>query len=165
MANISDKKLYAPIQNVRLADREYIELAKKIAKKIVHYDPEGVLSNYSVAEGHDELMQELAEVRMCASDDREILKGDFVILCYIDLFREQLLQEQRVVEGKGKFLKISDKLIREIFENHLAGGKVTDFCTQKLITRTKYYRILNIKLKQERDIERVARIRAEVMGK
>lgn len=48
MANITDKKLYAPIQNVQFSNRDYIEKAKQIAKKIVEYDPEGTMSEYHI---------------------------------------------------------------------------------------------------------------------
>lgn len=160
LANISDEKLYAPIKNVRLVDKEYIEWAKEIAMRIVEFDPTGEKTEYKPTPNSD-LENKLAEIRLAATDDRDILKGDFVILCYVDLFRQQ---KQQGVEGKGKFLKMSDKLIQAIFENHRDGGNVTEFCAKKRITRTKYYRVLNVKFKQERDVERVRGIKERVLG-
>lgn len=161
LANISDERLYAPIKNVRLADKEYIEWAKEFAREIVKFDPTGKKNEYRPV--HSDLAKKLAEIRKAATDDRDILKGDFVILCYVDLFRQQK-QEKQGVEGKGKFLKMSDKLIQAIFENHRDGGNVTEFCAKKRITRTKYYRVLNVKFKQERDVERIRRIKESVLG-
>ena len=160
MANITDKKLYAPIQNVQFSNRDYIEKAKQIAKKIVEYDTEGTMSEYHIKKG-TQTAEDVAYVRDKASEDRDILKGDFVILAYVDMFREQK-KSVAPIEGKGKFLKMSDKLIRAIFENDRDGGKVNDFCTKNRITRTKYYRVLKMDLKQPRDIERIERIRKEV---
>ena len=45
LANISDERLYAPIKNVRLADKEYIEWAKEFAREIVKFDPTGKKTN------------------------------------------------------------------------------------------------------------------------
>ena len=100
MANITDKKLYAPIQNVQFSNRDYIEKAKQIAKKIVEYDPEGTMSEYHIKKG-TQTAEDVAYVRDKASEDRDILKGDFVILAYVDMFRNKrnLLLQSRVKEN------------------------------------------------------------------
>ncbi|EJS09165.1 MULTISPECIES: hypothetical protein [Bacillus] len=157
MANISEQKLNAPIENVKIAERDYIELAKELAKKIVELDPNGDEEGYECT---GEELEQLREIRLKAVNDKDILKGDYVIAAYIDLYRER-----EKFKGEGKYLKATDELIEKIFLNSSEKGNVVEFCSKHGISRDKYYRILKNQFKQEDDRERVERIRMLVSGR
>lgn len=155
IVNISEEKLNDPIKNVRLFDRSYIKKAKIIAKAIIEFDPNGTEELYNG--GDEETKQIIREIRCAATADQEILKGDYVILTFVDLLREEQ-ERKNYIDGKGKFLNASDELISDILINNKNKKNVSEFCRNKGIHRSKYYRILNRKLKQKKDIQRIEEI-------
>lgn len=141
MGYISDKKLYAPFNRVNTLELEYVQQAKTLAIKI--------------AAGEEVTTEELAAVRNGAVADRTHLKGDFVISCFLDM-----MQFERW-EG-GKRIRISDDQIARIYRNDMQGGSVTHFCNNERLTRTKYYRIKNMDVKDAESKERLETIKRQV---
>lgn len=141
MGYISDEKLYAPFNRVNTLELEYVQQAKALAIKI--------------AAGEEVTTEELAAVRNGAIADRKNLKGDFVISCFLDM-----MQFERW-EG-GKRIRISDNQIARIYRNDMQGGSVTQFCKNERLTRTKYYRIKNMDVKDAESKERMEAIKQQV---
>ena len=141
MGYISDEKLYAPFNRVNTLEMEYVQQAKELAIKI--------------AAGEEVTTEELAAVRNGAIADRKNLKGDFVISCFLDM-----MQFDRW-EG-GKRIRISDDQIARIYRNDMQGGSVTHFCNNERLTRTKYYRIKNMDVKDAESKERLEAIKRQV---
>lgn len=159
VVRISEEKLSSDIKNVHFFERSYIQKAKEVAKAIVKADPEGTMGSYTMKDIETE--QLVRNIRLDAANDKEILKGDYVILAFVDLYREEQ-EKKNYVNGKGKFLNASDELILSILRNDQNNGNVTEFCKNKGIHRSKYYRILNKNLKQEKDIHRIKKLEKEI---
>lgn len=143
MGYISDKKLFAPFNRVNTLDLEYVQQAKELAERIAMHGEDSVTE------------EELAEVRLGAVADRSNLKGDFVISCFLDM-----MQFDRW-EG-GKRIRVSDDQIARIYRNDMQGGSVTHFCNNERLTRTKYYRIKNMDVKDAESKERLETIKRQV---
>ena len=141
MGYISDKKLYAPFNRVNTLELEYVQQAKALAIKI--------------AAGEEVTTEELAAVRNGAVGDRKNLKGDFVISCFLDMMNFNRY------EG-GKRIRISDSQIARIFRNDMSDGNVSQFCLNERLTRTKYYRIKNMDVRNAESKERLEAIKRQV---
>lgn len=142
MGYISDEKLYAPFNRVNTLEMDYVKKAKEIAE--------------TIAAGGEPDIDDLAFVREASTNDRKNLKGDFVISCFLDM-----IDSFNRWEG-GKRVRISDDLAARIYRNQLKGGNVSFFCERNRITRTKYYRILNITMKDAESKERFEAIKRQM---
>lgn len=142
MGYISDKKLYAPFNRIETVNLDYVQKAKDIALRMIA--------------GEDVPIEEIAEVRLGAVDDRKNLKGDHTISCFLDAF-----DDFKRWEG-GKRIRISDDQIARIYRNDMQGGSVSHFCNNERLTRTKYYRIKNMDVKDAESKERLEAIKQQV---
>lgn len=123
MGYISDEKLYAPFNKTKTLELDYVQKAKKIAERI--------------NKGEEISVEELAEIRNAAVNDRTNLKGDFVISCFLDAMQFNRWK-------KGKMIHTNDREVEKIYRNHFSKElSVTEFCKRNPITRSKYYRIVN----------------------
>lgn len=124
MGYISDEKLYAPFNKTKTLELDYVQKAKKIAERI--------------NKGEKISVEELAEIRNAAVNDRTNLKGDFVISCFLDALQQFNRWD------KGKMIHTNDREVEKIYRNHFSKElSVTEFCKRNPITRSKYYRIVN----------------------
>lgn len=124
MGYISDEKLYAPFNKTKTLELDYVQKAKKIAERI--------------NKGEEISVEELAEIRNAAVNDRTNLKGDFVISCFLDALRQFNRWE------KGKMIRVTDKELEKVYRNYFTKKlTVKKFCEQYKMDRNKYYRIVN----------------------
>lgn len=142
MGYISDEKLYAPFNRVNTLEMDYVKKAKEIAE--------------TIAAGGELDIDDLAFVREASTNDRKNLKGDFVISCFLDM-----IDSFNRWEG-GKRIRISDDQIARIYRNDMQGGSVSHFCNNERLTRTKYYRIKNMDVKDAESRERLETIKRQV---
>ena len=128
MGKINDEKLYAPFNKTKTLELDYVQKAKKIAERI--------------NKGEEIPVEELAEIRNAAVNDRTNLKGDFVISCFLDALQQFNRWE------RGKMIHTNDKEVEKVYRNHFSKElSVVEFCRSNAITRNKYYRILNCNVK------------------
>lgn len=124
MGYISDEKLYAPFNKTKTLELDYVQKAKKIAERI--------------NKGEEVPVEELAEIRNAAVNDRTNLKGDFVISCFLDALQQFNRWE------KGKMIRATDKEMEKVYRNYFTKElTVKKFCEQYKMDRNKYYRIVN----------------------
>lgn len=143
---ISKQKLEEPFKRADLLNMPYVEHAKSIARRIMN--------------GEYVSQDEIIDVRLDAVNDRNNLKGDFVISVFLELM-EQGVKFDRW--EKGKAVKISDQMARKIFENEITRElNVTAFCQENRLTRNKYYRIANCDVKDADKRAELEKIKAEV---
>jgi hypothetical protein len=146
---ISKAKLEKEFARVNTLDLDYVKKAKEIAKRL--------------SAGEEVAQCEIAEVRLGAVNDRNNLKGDFVISCYMDMY------DTFNRWTKGKSLNADDNLIKSIYRNgHPLTVKakenvpVRKFCEIAGISLAKYYRIANQDVKNPETIERLAALKEQV---
>ena len=138
---ISKEKLEQPFKRADLLNMPYVKHAKSVAERMqrgeyVHPD-------------------EIIDIRLDAVNDRNNLKGDFVISVFLELLEQGVKFERW---EKGKSISVSDSLARKIFTNEVTRElNVTAFCKENRLTRNKYYRIANCDVKNE---ERKAELEA-----
>lgn len=124
MGYISDEKLYAPFNKTKTLELDYVQKAKKIAERI--------------NKGEEISVEELAEIRNAAVNDRTNLKGDFVISCFLDALQQFNRWE------RGKMIRATDKEMEQVYRNYFTKKlTVEKFCEQYKMDRNKYYRIVN----------------------
>lgn len=146
MGNISDYKLSLPFKRMDVLQKEYVRKAKDIAIRL----------NAGKEVRHDEIN----EIRLLAVNDRNNLKGDFVISVFLELAESGMKFERW---DRGKAVKINDKLARKIFENEITRElNVTAFCEKNRLTRNKYYRIAKCDIKDEIKKAELEQLKLEV---
>lgn len=99
---ISPEKLNAPFKRADLLNMDYVEHAKSVAKRINN--------------GEHVSQDELIDIRLDAVNDRNNLKGDFVISVFLELM-EQGVKFDRW--EKGKSIRVDRKLAEKIFVNEV----------------------------------------------
>ena len=146
MARISEGKLKAPFNRFDVLDIDYVQKAKDVALRL--------------SAGEEVPHQEIEEIRLAAVNDREHLKGDFVISMFLDLV-ESGYKFQRWEHGK--MIHTNNREVEKAYRNHFSKElSVTEFCRQNAMTRNKYYRILNCDVKHEETRESLKQIRSEI---
>lgn len=146
MARISDEKLKAPFERFDVLELDYVERARDIAIR---------LSN-----GGEISQEEIEYVRLAAVNDRQHLKGDFVVSMFLDLVESGVKFNRW---EHGKMIHTNEKEVTKVYRNHFSKElSVTEFCRQNAITRNKYYRILNCDVKHLRTKERMEQIKADI---
>lgn len=143
---ISEVKLKAGFKRADTLNLLYVRQAKNIAERI--------------RKGEEVDWKEIAEVRLRAVDDRDNLKGDFVISVFLELMEQGIMFDRW---EKGRSIKVSDKLARKVFENELTKEiSVTKFCQDNRLTRNKYYRIANCNVKDADKKAELENLKSEV---
>lgn len=146
MGNISEYKLSLPFKRTDLLEKEYVRKAKDIAIRM--------------NAGEQVPHEEINEIRLLAVNDRDNLKGDFVISVFLELVESGVNFERW---DRGKAVKINDKLARKIFENEITRElTVTAFCEKNRLTRNKYYRIAKCDIKDEIKKAELEQLKIEV---
>lgn len=131
MARISESKLKEPFKRFDVLELEYVSRAKDIALRL--------------SAGEEVPHEEIEYVRLSAVNDRQHLKGDFVISMFLDLV-DSGYKFQRWEHGK--MIHTNDRELEKVYSNHFSGElSVVEFCRQNAMTRNKYYRILNCDVK------------------
>ena len=142
MGRIKDEKLYAPFNKTKTLEIDYVQKAKKIAERI--------------NKGEEISVEELAEIRNAAVNDRTNLKGDFVISCFLDAMQFNRWK-------RGKMIHTNDKEVEKIYHNHFSKElSVVEFCRRNPITRNKYYRIVNCDVKDAETKQQLQAIKAKI---
>ena len=146
MARISESKLKAPFNRFDVLDIDYVQKAKDVALR--------------QSAGEEVSHEEIEEIRLAAVNDRQDLKGDFVISMFLDLV-ESGYKFQRWEHGK--MIHTNNREVEKVYRNHFSKElSVTEFCRQNAMTRNKYYRILNADVKHEETRENLKEIRAKI---
>ena len=146
MARISESKLKAPFNRFDVLDIDYVQKAKDVALRL--------------SAGEEVPHEEIEEIRLAAVNDRQHLKGDFVISMFLDLV-ESGYKFQRWEHGK--MIHTNNREVEKVYRNHFSKElSVTEFCRQNAMTRNKYYRILNADVKHEETRENLKEIRAKI---
>lgn len=149
MPRITKEKLDKPFERMNTLDLDYVQKAKDVAKRL--------------NAGEKVEQWEIAEIRLGAVNDRNNLKGDFVISCYMDIL------ESFERWTKGKSLKATDALIKSVYYNRheltvkaKKNKTVRDFCATSGISCGKYYRIANKDVTNPHTLSRLKKIEQEV---
>lgn len=146
LARISDEKLNAPFERFDVLELDYVARARDIAIR---------LSN-----GEEVGQEEVEYVRLAAVNDRQHLKGDFVISMFLDLVDSGVKFKRW---EHGKMIHTNEKEVTKVYRNHFSGTlSVSEFCRQNAMTRNKYYRILKCDVKHPGTKERMEQIKAEI---
>ena len=146
MARISESKLKAPFERFDVLEIDYVQKAKNIALRL--------------SVGEEVPQHEIEEVRLAAVNDRQHLKGDFVISMFLDLVDSGHKFNRW---EHGKMIHTNNREVEKVYRNHFSKElSVTEFCRQNAMTRNKYYRILNCDVKHEETRENLKRIRSEI---
>lgn len=146
MARISEKKLKEPFERFDVLELEYVTRAKDIALRL--------------SAGENVAHEEIEFVRLAAVNDRQHLKGDFVISMFLDLLGAGYKFKRW---EHGKMIHTNDRELEKVYRNHFSGAlSVTDFCKSNAMTRNKYYRILNCDVKHEETKEKMQRMKSEI---
>lgn len=146
MARISDEKLKAPFERFDVLELEYVARARDIAIRL--------------SAGEKVSHEEIEYVRLAAVNDRQHLKGDFVISMFLDLVDSGVKFNRW---EHGKMIHTNEKEISKVFRNHFSGAlSVTEFCRQNAMTRNKYYRILNCDVKHQETKDRMKQIKTAI---
>lgn len=146
MARISESKLKAPFNRFDVLEIDYVQKAKNIALRL------------SAGEGVSQ--QEIEEVRLAAVNDRQHLKGDFVISMFLDLVDSGHKFNRW---EHGKMIHTNNREVEKVYRNHFSKDlSVTEFCRQNAMTRNKYYRILNADVKHEETKMRMQELKDKI---
>ena len=93
-------------------------------------------------------------------NDRNHLKGDFVISMFLDLVDSGVKFNRWEY---GKMIHTNEREISKVYRNHFSKSlSIAEFCRQNAMTRNKYYRILNCDVKHQPTKERMEQIKAEI---
>lgn len=145
MPVISEHKLNAPFRRTSDVDRAYLDLARKVAQQI--------------DKGEEPDVEDLRAIRLDAAQDREYLKGDIAIAAFLDALQWDRWE-------KGKMIKYDDAMARGVYKHHYTKErtklKVTEYCRINQLTRNKYYRILDAKVKHEETRKKLLELKEEV---
>lgn len=137
MPRISKEKLERPFKRFDVLENEYVVKAKNVALRL--------------KAGEQVPHEEIEEIRLMAVNDRKNLKGDFVISMFLDLVESGVKFERWT---KGKSIHTNNKEIEKVFRNHFSKeSSVTEFCRENVMTRNKYYRIVNCDVKNEEHVK------------
>ena len=146
MARISKEKLDAPFKRFDVLDIDYVQKAKDVALRL--------------SAGEEVPHQEIEEIRLAAVNDRQHLKGDFVISMFLDLV-DSGHKFQRWEHGK--MIHTNNREIEKVYRNHFSKElPVTEFCRENAMTRNKYYRILNADVKHEETREKMLAVKEQI---
>lgn len=127
MTRISEYKLSQPFEEFDTLEIDYVQDALAIAKRIVAME--------------EVTPEEIRHIRLDATNDRDHLKGDFVISMFTGLLKKGYKFERW---EKGKSMRASEELITSVIEHYYKEeSSVTSFCKENRLDRGKYYRILN----------------------
>ncbi|GHV17788.1 hypothetical protein FACS189425_04830 [Clostridia bacterium] len=137
---ISEEKLKQPFKPFNVLDLEYVKLARHLAEQYSGSEP--------IAQ------DDLIKIRLLAVQDRNHLKGDFVIGMFLDLIESEKRKPKRW--DKGRRLGIGDRLLDKLLENHLTKTKTAKaFCSENPVSLYTYRSIVNLTVKNAADRERV----------
>lgn len=140
---IKDEKLFASFANIDLQSRGYIQEAMSIVQ--------------DMREGKEIDSDRLAMVRDEATQDRDILKGDFVIQAMLDFM--PFKPKPRTLKKGSQ----TDKIIELVFiRERDKEQSISAFCGSHGLTRTKYYRIRDMKYDDPETRDRILKIRQAV---
>lgn len=146
MPRISKEKLESKFERFDVLELDYVSRAKDIALRI--------------SAGEEVSQQEIIDIRLAAVNDRNHLKGDFVISMFLDLVDSGFKFNRW---EHGKMIHTNDREVEKVYRNHFSKGlSVTEFCRQNAMTRNKYYRILNCDVKHEPTKEKMEQIKTRI---
>lgn len=146
MGRISQAKLKAPFKRFDVLELYYVAQARDIALRL--------------SAGEKVPHEEIEFVRNAAVNDRDHLKGDFVISMFLDLVDSGVKFNRW---EHGKMIHTNDKELSKVYRNHFSDElSVTEFCRRNAMTRNKYYRILNCDVKHQETREHMQELKDRI---